>query len=387
MIKCLKLGCPALECLQQTVRQLYQQINGIILNGLRTAVPVLRTAVSSRPEISVAAGLFAVLILVTIISAYYPANQQKQAFQPIISAPGLPAVAESPAQMEVEVPRGIAMRKNVSAADLISQLKEENLWEITDQSKIPQVIFSELPENLHELEINIKKRAFLHTLLPVVMAALTEVAEERTELLRISQEIGTNFDNTYVHEVTRSLTSQEILFLQNLGNKYKAETLNELRDKVDIYPVSMILAQSAIESSWGTSRFARQGNNLFGVWTWGISGIIPKRRESGKSHKIAIYDSILDSVKAYILTLNRLPAYQELRELRKETRDSLTLAQGLRLYSERRYEYVNDVQRVISYNELQRYDRLQPAASQENEKSTILEFAENSHGTVHIWLD
>ena len=385
MIKCLKLGCPALECLQQTVRQSYKHISGIVFNGLRTAVPVLLTVITSRPETSVAAGFCAVLILVTIISFYPPDNQQKQIPKPIISAPGAPAVAESSAQKDI--PPGIAMRRPISAADLISQLKEENLWEIPAQAKIPQVIFSELPENLHELEINTKKRAFLHALLPVVMAALREVAEERTDFLRISQKIGTNINNAYIHKITGSLTSQEILFLRNLGNKYKADTLNELRDKVDTYPVSMILAQSAIESSWGTSRFARQGNNLFGVWTWGTSGIIPNRREIGKSHKIAIYDSILDSVKAYILTLNRLPAYQELRKLRKETRDSLTLAQGLRLYSERRYEYVNDVQQVIAYNKLQKYDNLHLAASQEKEKSTILEFAENTSGTGRIWLD
>jgi Bax protein len=130
-----------------------------------------------------------------------------------------------------------------------------------------------------------------------------------------------------------------------------------------VVPVSLILGQGAIESSWGCSRFTRAGNNLFGIWTWGERGIVPANRDEGKNHKIKIYDTILDSVRNYVLTLNRLGAYRHLRELRRDSNDSMELAQGLLYYSERRDAYVEDVRRIISSNNLQRYDTISLASS------------------------
>ncbi|MBE9519635.1 MAG: glucosaminidase domain-containing protein, partial [Proteobacteria bacterium] len=89
-----------------------------------------------------------------------------------------------------------------------------------------------------------------------------------------------------------------------------------------------MLAQGALETSWGRSRFAREGNSIFGMWTWKTKGIVPLKREEGKTHKVKAYDSILDSVRAYQLTLNRLDHYEHLRNLRLETYDSLILAEG-----------------------------------------------------------
>lgn len=162
------------------------------------------------------------------------------------------------------------------------------------------------------------------------------------------------------------LTEDEYVFLVELAQKYRSSEIDELIRRVDGLPVSLILAQGAIESSWGTSRFAVQGKNLFGVWTWGEVGMVPNERVAGKTHKVAIYDSILDSVKDYMLTLNRHSAYDELRTIRQQTTDPLQLANGLKLYSERGDEYISDVQMMIDFNKLQRFDGLhlagQPAA-------------------------
>ena len=107
----------------------------------------------------------------------------------------------------------------------------------------------------------------------------------------------------------------------------------------------------------GRSRFAREANNLFGIWTWGEKGIIPARREEGQTHKVKIYDSLLESVRSYILTLNRVSAYNKLREIRRNSFDSLDLAHGLLNYSQRREEYVQDVKKMIQDNNLKAFDR------------------------------
>jgi len=125
---------------------------------------------------------------------------------------------------------------------------------------------------------------------------------------------------------------------------------------VDAVPTSIILAQGALESSWGSSRFAREGNSVFGMWTWKSKGLVPARRDEGKTHKVRAYDNILDSVRAYHLNLNRLDPYDQFRQLRRQTDDPLILAEGLSLYSERGEEYVEEIRNIILANDLQKYD-------------------------------
>ncbi|MCF6289540.1 MAG: glucosaminidase domain-containing protein [Desulfobacterales bacterium] len=250
----------------------------------------------------------------------------------------------------------------------IGQLKQLNLWQITPETRVPAVEFTSYPANLHTFQdVRVTKKIFLHTLLPVAMIALNEVRLERSWLLAIIAKTGYAPDELVF---TRQgwegrpgswdsfLSSEERDFVYGLVRKYRTARANLLLRRVDVLPISLVLAQGAIESSWGRSRFVRQGNNLFGIWTWGGRGIVPSQREEGKTHKVKAYDSILDSVRGYLLTINRLAAYEPLREIRRQTSDPLALAEGLRLYSERREAYVLDVQEMIRGNDLKRYDRL-----------------------------
>ncbi len=372
MIKCLKSGCPVVECLRQSAGQLYNQVNGIAADTAGAAFPALRILTGARPRIPVATRLcLALTLAVVIISGYHGVILQKNLFRTSGGTTD-PSFLSQDFGNKLIKPE-TSMRTAASAADLINQLKKAKLWNLPTQAVIPPVLFSGFPDNLHLLEVDIKKRVFLHTMLPVIMTAQAEVKNERDELLEISRKIETGLDKINDLEANDLLSAQEISFLRKLGGKYKAQTTDELLDKVNIFPASMILAQSAIESSWGTSRFTRQGNNLFGVWTWGERGMVPARREAGKSHKVAIYDSILDSVKAYMLILNKMPAYKRLRYLRAQTMNPVTLARGLRLYSERKDEYVSDVQQVIVYNGLQKYDqvRLAPGKTGRTTLATI----------------
>lgn len=228
------------------------------------------------------------------------------------------------------------------------------------------LVIHKFPKYLVHLDVPNKKQAFLNTLIPSVIIALKEVKAERQKLLNITQKMSFQPMMTISKEKTSwqsNLDKDEISFLLKMAKKYRSSEIAELVNKVKGYPVSLILAQGAIESSWGTSRFAVQGNNVFGVWTWGEKGIVPIGREEGKTHKVAVYDSILDSVRAYILTLNRHYAYDDLRKYRLHTSDSLVMAEGLHQYSERKGAYVDDVKEVIESNNLQFYDTFQLTAT------------------------
>lgn len=231
------------------------------------------------------------------------------------------------------------------------------------------LVAHKFPKYLGHLDVQNKKLAFFKTLLPSIIIALKEVEIERDRLLTLVQKISFQPMMTLSAKQTywqNTLDKDEIKFLYNIAQKYRSNEISELLRKVKGYPVSLILAQGAIESSWGTSRFAVQGNNVFGVWTWDESGIVPSARDEGKTHKVAMYDSILDSVRGYILNLNRHYAYNDLRKYREKTLDSLVLAEGLWAYSERRKEYVNDVKDVIESNNLQNFDTVNLTISSGN---------------------
>ena len=137
----------------------------------------------------------------------------------------------------------------------------------------------------------------------------------------------------------------------------------ELLNRVDVVPPSLALAQAANESAWGTSRFARQAYNFYGQWCFEQGcGLVPKKREAGKTHEVAAFDSPQESVKMYIRNLNSNSAYKPLRDVRAQLRQlnkpvtGHALAAGLNRYSERGLEYVSELRAMIEYNKLARYD-------------------------------
>jgi Bax protein len=132
---------------------------------------------------------------------------------------------------------------------------------------------------------------------------------------------------------------------------------------VDVVPVSLALAQAAIESGWGTSRFARQGNAIFGQWTsQDGKGLVPSARPEGKTHKVRSFDRLSESVEAYLLNLNTHRAYRDFRTLRQQSRNSgerpkgEVLATGLEAYSEKGEEYVDLLRDMIRVNRLAAFD-------------------------------
>lgn len=247
---------------------------------------------------------------------------------------------------------------------MIEYLRARELWELNVRQPVPPLVFTAFPADIDELRVATRKRLFLHALAPTALVALAEVTEERAELLRIMGRL--DFTTCSVEKLATAavaprdcgLSPPEADFLLALCDKYRTEQLDVLLKRINVVPLSLILAQAAMESAWGTSRFVQEGNNIFGVWTWGQEGMVPAQRAQGMTHRVAIYDNLLDSVRSYLLMLNRVAAYSTLREIRQESMDSLALVNGLRYYSEKRGRYVDDLRRLIRVNQMRRYDAL-----------------------------
>ncbi|HCB40232.1 MAG TPA: glycoside hydrolase family 73 [Gammaproteobacteria bacterium] len=155
--------------------------------------------------------------------------------------------------------------------------------------------------------------------------------------------------------------------LQELATRYRiksedpAEIHRQLMLKVDKVPPSLVKAQAAIESAWGTSRFAVEGNNYFGQWCFKEGcGLVPEARPEGKYHEVRLFSSPQASVNSYMRNLNSHPAYRELRQARANLRaqnqalNGCVLAQGLERYSEKGLEYVEVLKQLIRVNKLER---------------------------------
>ena len=150
----------------------------------------------------------------------------------------------------------------------------------------------------------------------------------------------------------------------DVDDKSFKQIIGELLIKIDEVPPSLVVAQAINESGWGRSRFAREANNLFGMWCYTPGcGLVPERRRANDKHEVKRYASIQASVDEYLRNINRNKAYVELRALRAEQRQRLQplsgdyLAQGLRRYSSIGAEYVNRIRNIIRTRELARLDQ------------------------------
>jgi Bax protein len=123
-------------------------------------------------------------------------------------------------------------------------------------------------------------------------------------------------------------------------------------------PASIILAQSALETGWGQSRFLKEGNALFGEWTFIGKGIKPLNAEEGSNHKVRSFDTLHSSMKSYIGNINTSKHYREFRKMRSEGKSGIELAEGLKYYSEEGLDYIKKVKSMISYNNLSKYDTI-----------------------------
>ncbi len=218
--------------------------------------------------------------------------------------------------------------------------------------KVKPIYLTKLPRDLNTLGDTKKKRElFIKIILPLILDENNKIIEDRKKLFKI---LSKNFN-----------TVGERVWLKRRFKEYKIEDqdLTELKMRMDIIPVSIAIAQAANESGWGTSRFALEGNALFGQWTWSKKGISPKDSDPNSTHKILQFQILKASVKAYKNNLNTHNAYKEFRENRAKFRQEklqftgLDLTKYLKNYAAIGEKYVRILEDIIEKNSLVDFDK------------------------------
>lgn len=224
---------------------------------------------------------------------------------------------------------------------------------------LPDWATDALPDFARFQDTTEKKIAFFNFLYPRIVLANSRILMERNYLLELQR--TANADGLHISQLKWLQAQAERL--RATGEPGSPELFVSLLKRMDVIPPSLVLAQAANESAWGTSRFATQGNNLFGQWCFAKGcGMVPLAREEDAHHEVAVFPSPYQSVRAYLQNLNRHHRYQPLRKLREQSRQSgellqgPVLAAGLTGYSERGKDYVKDIRILIDYNNLGYYD-------------------------------
>jgi Bax protein len=240
------------------------------------------------------------------------------------------------------------------SASTIKQLFEDTDYNLSDVRKkklVKPIALTLLPQEIKMIE-NSKKRKefFIQIVLPLIIKENNNIKLDRKTLFTII-----NKSNN---------TKSEKNWLEKKYKQYgiKSKDLSTLKIRMDEIPVSLAIAQAAKETGWGTSRFAQEGNALFGQWTWSGEGLKPKEAKEGESHKVMKFNILQASVRAYQRNLNTHSTYKDFRKARAKLRDankpldSMELSKYLNKYAETGNQYVEVLQKIIKQNNLQDFD-------------------------------
>ena len=241
-----------------------------------------------------------------------------------------------------------------------------NLNEIRDNKIVKPVKIDLLPKEIKKIE-NTKKRKnlFIQIVLPLILEENTRIKLERKKLFTVL-----NKNNN---------TESEIKWLRSKFKQYGVvnRDLTTLKIRMDEIPVSMAIAQAAKETGWGTSRFALEGNALFGQWTFSGEGIKPKGADAGDTHKVMKFKVLQASVRAYQRNLNTHSSYRQFRKMRAIQRDNLGSLNSLELvnyldkYAETGKEYTKILKKIIEQNNLTDFDDAKLLPSSQKMKKII----------------
>ena len=219
------------------------------------------------------------------------------------------------------------------------------------EKKVKPIYFTQFPKDLDEIQsVKLKKETFIKIVLPLIVAENEKILDDRLKLNKIlSKKITTDNEKQWLRQ-------------KFLEYKVKKESVEELKNRMDMIPVSIALAQAAKESGWGTSRFALEGNAIFGQWTWSGQGIEPLLKDKSKSHKILRFPILRASVKSYKNNLNTHKSYKDFRTKRRDLRKrnkkifGLELTKTLDNYAETGNEYTKILEQIILQNKLMDFE-------------------------------
>ena len=259
-----------------------------------------------------------------------------------------------------------SVRLSAATIEELFKSTNYNLEDVRKNKLVKPISLTLLPNEIKKIE-NTKKRKnlFIQIILPLIIKENNNIRLDRKRLFSI---LNKN-NNTKVEKIW-------------LNSKFKqygvaSKDLSTLKIRMDEVPVSMAIAQAAKETGWGTSRFAQEGNALFGQWTWSGDGIKPAEADDDSTHKVMKFKVLQASVRAYQRNLNTHSSYKDFRSTRAELRDrgkkldSMILTKHLDKYAETGKEYVRVLQQIIKQNNLTDFDDAKLLPSSINLESLI----------------
>jgi Bax protein len=234
-----------------------------------------------------------------------------------------------------------------------------HLDRVREHGRVPRVFLASIPEDLTRIRIVEKRKVmFIQTALPLILHVNEVILHDRDRIKALHARMRAG----------APLDPADARWLEQKAEEYELDAVDfdRLLRRVDIIPPSLALAQSAEESGWGTSRFAQEGNALFGqrVWVPHKKGIVPEDRPDGHKFRVRAFDHLIDGVKSYARNLNSHWAYDDFRKARAALRrdgaplDGGNLAGSLESYSERGADYVRTLRTIIRVNGLKLFDRV-----------------------------
>ena len=251
------------------------------------------------------------------------------------------------------------VRLSAATIDELFKSTNYNLEDVRKNKLVKPISLTLLPNEIKKME-NIKKRKnlFIQIILPLIIKENNSIKLDRKKLFSIlNKSRNTKVEKSWLNSKFKQY---------GVVNK----DLSTLKIRMDEVPISMAIAQAAKETGWGTSRFAQEGNALFGQWTWSGEGIKPSNADDDSTHKVMKFKVLQASVRAYQRNLNTHSSYKDFRSARAELRaerknlDSIILTEYLDKYAETGKEYVKILQQIIRQNDLTDFDdaRLLPSS-------------------------
>tara|TARA_B110000093_G_scaffold43302_1_gene46335 strand:+ start:1330 stop:2172 length:843 start_codon:yes stop_codon:yes gene_type:complete len=237
-----------------------------------------------------------------------------------------------------------------------------NIFDLQESQMDKLKIYESLPEDFVSLDdVKKKKEIFFLVAYPMIYKTNKNIKMERQRITDIEKK----FKN-------KTISEKEIKELEELANKYKLDTgplnrilFKKLFQRINVIPISLALGQAIIESGWGQSRFAIEGNALYGQWTYDQQqGLVPEDRDADKTHAVKKFKRLEDSVISYMFNINTHPAYYDFRVVRRLT-SALRLTstavnykiQYLAAYAEIGQKYVDQLELILETNSLKKFDK------------------------------
>ena len=258
------------------------------------------------------------------------------------------------------------VRLNAATIEQLFKDTNYNLKDVRKNKLVKPVVLSLLPEEMKMIESSEKrKNLFIQIILPLILEENNRIKLERKKLFSIlNKNRNSNLEKKWLNKKFKQY---------GVLNK----DLSTLKIRMDEIPTSLAIAQAAKETGWGTSRFALEGNALFGQWTWSGEGIKPAGADNDSKHKVMKFKILKSSVRAYQRNLNTHPSYKKFRLIRAELRDkeekidSLVLVEYLDKYAATGKDYVKILKKIIKQNNLEDFDDVKLLPSSLQLKSLI----------------